>query len=435
MSVGHVIHNGTKLITLERVAQINIFIVSVARFFILIALPLFSPLLYCFEVTDFNQSVEHVLKVGDKGKYGQIKVDLNYRFEHVDTDSVGKSVGNASTVRSRIGYLTPTFQGLQLYAEYEGNQDFGANTYNSLRNGKTHYETVADPQQHELNRAWVNYHFFESNLKIGRQRLKLDNDRFIGNVGWRQMEQTYDAAVLTSSFFPDMDITAGYITKIQDVKSLSTEMDSQFIHVGYTAPRFGTLVGYSYWLHYNDNVADNVKSTQTHGVRFDGGYQFSDLFRALYTAEYANQSDHANNPNAIRGLDYFHLALGGSVLNVTAKVGWEQLEGREGYGFSTPLATLHAHQGWADQFLSTPSAGIRDIYGSVSTRVMGVNLMAVYHDFDDDTGQVDYGQEYDFVAIKKWGKHYQMLTKYAYYDAQTHKTDKQVLWVQVGVSF
>jgi hypothetical protein len=84
-------------------------------------------------------------------------------------------------------------------------------------------------------------------------------------------------------------------------------------------------------------------------------------------------------------LDYFHLVLGASALKVTGKVGWEQLQGREGYGFSTPLSTLHAHQGWADQFLSTPSAGIRDIYASVSTRVMGINLRAVYHDFDDDT--------------------------------------------------
>ena len=98
MSVDQVIHNGTKLIALARVAQINIFTVSIARLFILIALSLFSRLLYCFELTDFNESVENILKVGDKGKYGQIKVDLNYRFEHVDTDSAVKSVGNGLVV-------------------------------------------------------------------------------------------------------------------------------------------------------------------------------------------------------------------------------------------------------------------------------------------------------------------------------------------------
>ena len=31
-------------------------------------------------------------------------------------------------------------------------------------------------------------------LKVGRQRIILDNARFVGNVGFRQLEQTFDAA-------------------------------------------------------------------------------------------------------------------------------------------------------------------------------------------------------------------------------------------------
>jgi hypothetical protein len=36
-------------------------------------------------------------------------------------------------------------------------------------------------------------------LKAGRQRIKLDDDRWVGNVGWRQNEQTYDAARLQTN--------------------------------------------------------------------------------------------------------------------------------------------------------------------------------------------------------------------------------------------
>jgi hypothetical protein len=59
-------------------------------------------------------------------------------------------------MRLRLGYLTPEFHGLQVYAEYEGNLSM-QDDYNSLRNGKTNYEVVADPQEQELNQFWLSY--------------------------------------------------------------------------------------------------------------------------------------------------------------------------------------------------------------------------------------------------------------------------------------
>jgi hypothetical protein len=107
------------------------------------------------EVTDL---IEKTLKFGqDDAKYGQIKVNLNFRYENVDTKNPVKQVANAATLRWRLGYLTPEFHGLQGFAEYEGNQDIVANNYNSLRNGKTQFETIADPQEHELNQLWISY--------------------------------------------------------------------------------------------------------------------------------------------------------------------------------------------------------------------------------------------------------------------------------------
>ena len=45
---------------------------------------------------------------------------------------------------------------------------------------------------------------------------------------------------------------------------------------------------------------------------------------------------------------------------VTVKAAYESLEGNGARGFSTPLATLHAFQGWADVFLNTPADGVDD---------------------------------------------------------------------------
>jgi hypothetical protein len=99
------------------------------------------------------------------------------------------------------------------------------------------------------------------------------------------------------------------------------------------------------------------------------------------------------------------------------------------------LGTNHAFQGWADQFLVTPSAGIRDVFATLSTQVVGTKMAFVYHSFKDDTGKANYGDEYDFLVTKKFGAHYHVLAKYAYYNADQFATDTQKLWLEGGINF
>jgi hypothetical protein len=389
-----------------------------------------------YTLADFNETIERALKFGqDDAKYGQVKFDLRYRYENSNTRSTTKETANADTVRLRIGYLTPKFFDLQAFAEYEGNQDIFTNNYNSTRNGKTQYDVIADPQQHELNQFWFTYTgLSDTEVKVGRQRIKIDNDRFIGNVGWRQMEQTYDAVMVTNKSLPNTTVKAGYIINTRDIFSKENDMDTQFVNIGYDFEGLGKLSAYTYLIDYQALRSKNVNSNQTYGVRFNGGYKVTDDIKALYTAEYAWQKDLADNRFSTE-LNYYHIMGGVTAYGVTLKAAMEQLGGQDGKGFDTPLATKHAFQGWADVFLGTPTDGIRDTYVSLSTKVMGVKLMGVYHNFDDDTGSTDYGQELDFVVAKKFGKHYSLLAKYAYYDAHSFRKDTQKIWIQGGISF
>ncbi len=390
---------------------------------------------------NFNESIENALKFGQEdAKYGQVKFDLLYRYEQDDSKNPLKDKGDASTVRLRLGYLTPEAFGLQGYAEYETNQDFGANTYNSSRNGKVGYETIVDPQEHELNQLWVSYKgIADTEIKVGRQRIKLDNDRFIGNVGWRQMEMTYDSVLVTNQSLANTTIKVGYINQAQTIHSFVQSMQTPFVNIAYDFKDFGKLTGYSYLI---DNNEDHTKSNQTYGVSFVGDRKVSDDIKALYRLEYAFQKDYEQNPNQYEA-DYFHLNAGANVYGVTVKAGLEQLNGLgagsnpklTGKVFQTPLATGHGFNGWSDQFLTTPANGLRDVYTSLSGKVMGVKLMGVYHDFADDTGSIDYGKEWDFLVVKKFGKHYSLLAKYAYYDADQFSTDTQNFWLQAGVKF
>lgn len=401
---------------------------------------------------DFDKEVEDALNFYHNGEYGSMKFDLNYRYENVNQDNVPgvpavkqPETANANTARLRLGYLTPTLVGLQAYAEYEGNWAM-QEEYNSLRNLNTQYSVVADPGESELNQAWLSYNGIPDTLaKVGRQRIKFDDDRFIGNVGWRQMEMTYDSILLTykSSFLKGLTVNAGYIDSVRTILSTKEEMNSPILNVNYKVGDWGNLIGYGYWLDYGDKEYF-ARSSQTYGLRFDGkSPKFYDTFSAVYTAEWSSQDDYEQNPNDYH-VDRYNLMGGLSAYNLTVSGAMEQLDGLgKGVGkttkaFQTPLGTNHAFQGWADLFLVTPADGIRDIFATASYKILDDSLIftGVYHDFSDDSGNVQYGKEWDFSILKKFGKHYSLLAKYANFNTDNIAyTDTQRVWLQANVNF
>jgi hypothetical protein len=403
----------------------------------------------------FDETVENALNLGG-GRYGKVNFDLRWRYEYVDQDTA-KTPGpaEASTARLRLGYLTPEFLGFKAFAEYEGNQDIGVNDYNSGRNKKTQYPVIADPQINEVNQLWASYGGLPDTLiKVGRQRLIFDNHRFVGNVVWRQMEQTFDAATVTTSLIPRTTATAGYLFGVQDILSKYARMNSPVLNVNFDTG-YGNLIGYGYWLDYEDKGAEGgkdvllgkpsfAKSNKSFGLRFDSGKgtPVMEGLKALYTLEYAHQENYGNNPKTYE-TDYWLAEGGVDIMGLTLKAAWEQLGADNGVGFQTPLSTLHAFQGWADLFLATPPDGIRDMYGTIKYTLYGIDLMAVYHEFSDQHSRQDYGHEVDLLAEKKFGKHYSVLFKFADFvadkgpDGQNAlgKPDTQKFWIQASVSY
>ena len=231
---------------------------------------------------DYNKAIEDALKFGDGGA---IKFDANYRWEYVDRDAGTDKTANANTIRTRIGILTPKFYGFQGFAEYEGNHALQTD-YNDTRGNNTGFSRVADPAQNELNQLWISYSNFDTVVKGGRQRIKLDDDRFIGNVGWRQMEMTFDSVLVTNTSLKNLTINAGYIGNVQTILSLTENLNAPILNVNYKLGDYGNVVGYGYWLDYTEKE-NFAKSNQTFGVRLNGATpKMYEHYNLLYTAEW-----------------------------------------------------------------------------------------------------------------------------------------------------
>ncbi|WP_411726217.1 hypothetical protein [Methyloglobulus sp.] len=401
-----------------------------------------------------TQSVEDALNFYHYGKNGAVKIDLNYRWENVNQDNVNDNskpplkpnpaTANGNTARLRAGLLSPVFYGIQGYAEFEGNLAMQED-FNSTRNGNTGFSIIADPEKTELNQLWISYAGIpDTVIKGGRQRIKFDDDRYIGNVGWRQMETTFDSLLIThaNQQLFGLVVNAGFIGNVQTFTATNENIAAPILHVNYKVGDYGNAIGYGYWLDYTEKEFFE-KSSQTYGLRFTNWMKpgdtlkLSDNYGVVYTAEWARQLDYGHGKINYEA-DRINLMGGFTAYNVTFQGAMEQLDGKGiNKTFDTPLGTNHAFQGWADLFLITPPDGIRDVFGTVHVALDRGNLIltGVYHDFTDDTGNIHYGDEWNFQALWKFGKHYSVLAKYAYYNADKFNTDTQKIWLQGNISF
>ncbi len=378
------------------------------------------------------------------GDWGQIKLNLRYRFEHVEQD--GTKTSNGDPIRLRLGYLTPKFAGFQAFAEFEGNTPVFSRDYNDKSNGKTEYAVIADPAEGELNQGWLSFDTIpDTVIKAGRQKILLDNQRFVGAVGWRQLEQTFDAANLLNTSLGALSANLSYIWNVRTILSTDVNMDSPIVNLSYNFNGIGALTAYGYWLDYSDpddsGPFEYAFSTQTMGLRFNGKAGVSDNLKLLYTAEYAGQSDYQDNPEDYSA-DYYHFIGGllapnnGSMLtDITGKIGYEVLGSDNDISFKTPLGTNHGFNGWADLFLTAPPTGLQDLYGMLGADLGGYKLKLIYHDFQADEGGADYGTEFDTMLTKKFAGHYTIQAAYADYNADEYKTDTQKFWLQLTVGF
>lgn len=377
-------------------------------------------------------------------KGGSAELDFRLRHEEVDVDNMSEDEARALTLRTRVNYTTGRFEGIGISVEMDNITEIDGNDYPTspaLKNtgnfpGRT---VIADPEGTEINQAYISYSYGDTLSKYGRQRINLDNQRFVGGVGFRQNEQTFDAfSIEHTCTAADTKFYYAHINNVnrifgEDDPTLSdTDSSSEIVNINYSGLTAGDIIFYSYLL--DEKLTDT--QYDTYGLRFSGetnglGYQL----------EYANQDRELADGSETEA-DYILLEGSIDVAGASFTLGFENLQSdNANYGFSTPLATGHKFQGWADQFLNTPNEGLQDVYLSVGAKFDGIKLLAIYHDFKSDednlSGDDDLGSELGLLALKQFGD-YTMSIKYANYergDSSFNKSDTEKLWLTVSGTF
>jgi hypothetical protein len=371
----------------------------------------------------------------------RVILDLRLRYEHVDQDGSPEEA-DALTARARFGWVSPEHHDLQLLVEGEA-VGVLIDDYNDTINGRVGYPVVADPEVVELNRAQIAWTGIEdTTVTVGRQRVILDDARFVGNVGFRQNEQTYDAARVATGVIPGVTVNYAYIDRVHRIFGDDSpvgefDSDSHLLNAAFDTP-VGTITGYGYLVDLEDAPA---VSSQTWGARLTGGHELASGWRARYAAAYARQSDYGDNPASF---DHDYASLKVSLDNGPFSIGggFERLDGDGATAFTTPLATLHAFQGWADVFLATPPEGIDDYSLQAAwtfenfSAVGDLTVRLVGHEYEAVRGGGDLGSEIDAVAGLSIGDRWSLELKAAAYDGDGSRfADRTKVWTALSYAF
>jgi len=408
-----------------------------------------SSLLSIAPASHAEQTLTEALQTGSS-----IKVDFRMRYEDVEWDGLKDS--DALTLRSRLTYQSGMWNGFGMVMEMDNVHEVDNKVdYRIWAKDPNNLGTaiISDPEGTDLNQAYVSYTDFDNQVKVGRQRIILDDARFIGNSGWRQNEQTYDGFSFTNKSIRYTNIFVAHITDVDRVFGHQTPLqgdykqDSNLINVSYTGFESGKLTTYAYLI---DNLSDPslvaaaaskgaAVSNDTYGIRWvsTANPEF------MYTLEYASQKNGNENPIKYSA-DYKFAEVSTTLGRFVPALGYEALGSDNGIkGFATPFATLHAFNGWVDRFLTTPVTGLVDKYANLGITIAGAQLMMSYHDFSSAVQSIHYGTELDVSLSRKFGS-VTYLVKYGNFNndhflekigTQSMASDASKFWVQADWSF
>ncbi len=387
-------------------------------------------------------------------RQGQSLSSLRLRDEWVE--QAGKAEqSNALTLRSLLGWQTAPLHGFSVGAQlinvgvFDDSYDNGDK--GATQPGRAAYPRIVDPDYTGVNQLYVDWTGLkDTRLRLGRQSVKLDNVRFVGNVEFRQVMQVFDgASVETRALLPKTTVFAAHFNQVIQVSTLRQDTDISLLNVRHALSPTENLIGYGYFVGW-DRAGLQATSSRTLGARLDGARPLSADWKLLYTAEYAKQDPYRDGSQAIDS-HYLRLGAGAQYGPWYARVDREVLSSNRGLSaFQTPLGTNHLFQGWVDKFLVTPAAGIRDTFVTAGGKFGPLTLQTEYHWIDSDvsfasgagTGSrygtewdvsVAYAMRKDLVGKIEYGSFREKDPYTATATSRVRDTDK--LWVTMQYSF
>ncbi|MGL6159094.1 hypothetical protein [Microbulbifer sp.] len=317
---------------------------------------------------------------------------------------------------------------------------------------------IPDVPGTEVNQAALGLTFSQAEVLLGRQRITLDNQRFVGSNGFWQNDQTFDALSASYELFSGSRLYYAYIANANRIFGDDAdgqprndgyysagsdpgesgflgdhEHNSHLINAHFNEWDFSDLGIYYYHIDNRDAEPDSNRSL---GLRYSFERRIAGLkWRSEIEGALQKRMQIEDAPTNTYSRIEFALALHSLEVGLQQ----ERLGASGGVGFVTPLASAHDFQGWADKAFAIDSKGMVDRAVKASWRKSPLKIDARYHFFESVSGDVDWGREFDLDLIVKLARRHRIQLRYANYQSASQSRaalpDEQRLYLDYSFEY
>lgn len=317
---------------------------------------------------------------------------------------------------------------------------------------------IPDVPGTELNQAALGLVLSQADMLLGRQRIELDNQRFVGSNGYWQNDQTFDALSASYELFSASRLFYAYIANANrifgdDADGLppddvyySGEGNSQargflrdhkhhshLINAHFNEWDFSELGFYYYHIDNRDAERD---SNRSFGLR----YSFERRIAGLqWRSEIEGALQKRIRVEGAPTNTYSRIELALALRSLEVALQRERLGAGRGVGFVTPLASAHDFQGWADKAFAIDSEGLVDSAIEASWRKSPLKIDVRYHFFESAADNIDWGREFDLDLVVKIARQHRVQLRYASYQSATQSRaalpDEQRLYMDYSFEY
>lgn len=334
---------------------------------------------------------------------GRLALEIRPRYAFIEESNKPKKTA-AWTVRTLLGWQTAPVGDFRFTGQYIYTGILGPENLNTdpARFFSSPFPLLPDPAHAGINQIFADYTGLpETRIRLGRQILRINDEHFISDVDFRQTPQVFDGVTITNTTLPETRIELGEYRRIRTVLGGALRLRLHILHAAWNLMPEHTLSAYGY---AQDRAATGAQTGFAHnaqrivGLQAEGGGALNEGWRWLYSAAYARQSRIGEGDARIKAT-YSRVGVGfqSNGSNVWgARLDHEIKGSNKGvYGFQTPLSDYYAFSGWALQFTSTPSQGLRDTWITARGQLGNLALFLESHHYRSDFASLDLGREID----------------------------------------
>jgi hypothetical protein len=353
---------------------------------------------------------------------GQPWMELRPRWNHIE-EGDKPATASGGTVRALAGWRWAPVEGVRvavegIYAGHWGRDDFNDNPADIP---VSPYPLLPDPRHAGVNRAYVEINALDGFMaRLGRQRVAMDNQRWVSDNDFRQIPQLFDGATLEYTGLASARLTAGYYAQLRSTSGETDDIRLTVLNAAWNPVPGHALAAFAYF-HDQPGTAPftgfSDESYRVYGVRAEGVIARWGEIEAPYVVELARQRPYADGDARIDAR-YWRLGAGFASARWTLRGDYE-VRGSNGgvYGLQIPLTDFYGFNGWTLKWFTAPREGLRDGWLTGRWSLGAFTLYGELHRFKSDFGSLDFGREADLGATWEIRPNAVLRLQHARYDS------------------